>query len=174
MMFNGTAWENVGTAGFSSGAAVFTSLALDGNGTPNVAFRDDAISRKATVMKFDMPVPACSQVFESCVGVSLKWDLSDNALGYKLYVGKNNPPGDILNGLDVGNDTTYTLCVPKRSGFYYWKVVPFNDKGSPPDCPVNSFNVDCSSASAIPFTWWSAVLAAMMIAGLVFLRLRKG
>ncbi len=45
-------WINVGSAGFSQATVQYTSLAFD-NGTPYVAYRDDANSNKATVMKFD-------------------------------------------------------------------------------------------------------------------------
>ncbi len=46
-------WQNVGSAGFSVGAAYDTSLALDSSGTPYVAYVDYANSYKATVMKFN-------------------------------------------------------------------------------------------------------------------------
>lgn len=45
-------WVLVGDAGFSSGAASYTSLALDATGTPYVAFRDNGNDDKATVMKY--------------------------------------------------------------------------------------------------------------------------
>ncbi|KXK15427.1 MAG: Endoglucanase precursor [Chloroflexi bacterium OLB14] len=45
-------WENVGTAGFSAGWANYPSLAVY-NGTPYVAYMDNANSNKATVMAFD-------------------------------------------------------------------------------------------------------------------------
>jgi type IX secretion system substrate protein len=46
-------WQNVGNAGFSAGEAEFTSLAIDGSGTPYVAFKDNGNSKKATVMKYN-------------------------------------------------------------------------------------------------------------------------
>lgn len=45
-------WWSVGTAGFSTGEADYTSIAIDGNGTPYVAFSDYDNSHKATVMKY--------------------------------------------------------------------------------------------------------------------------
>ena len=46
-------WHNVGAAGFSAGSAQYTSLAFSPSGEPHVAFRDNGIGNKATVMKFD-------------------------------------------------------------------------------------------------------------------------
>jgi LPXTG-site transpeptidase (sortase) family protein len=44
-------WENVGTPGFSTSSASYTSLAIY-NGTPYVAYRDQGNGGKATVMKY--------------------------------------------------------------------------------------------------------------------------
>jgi hypothetical protein len=49
--YNGTSWEDVGTAGFSVGAVMGTSLYVD-NGIPYVAFMDSSNDYKATVKKF--------------------------------------------------------------------------------------------------------------------------
>jgi hypothetical protein len=47
-------WQAVGTAGFSSGVAASTSLAMDAHNTPYVAFTVDILGdSKATVMKFN-------------------------------------------------------------------------------------------------------------------------
>ncbi len=46
----GTAWENVGNAPVSVGAALYTSLALNGEGVPYVAFSEASKEYKATVM----------------------------------------------------------------------------------------------------------------------------
>jgi len=53
MKFNGTSWVVVGTEGFSSGTVSYTSLAIDGGGTPYVVFEDASNSNKATVMKYN-------------------------------------------------------------------------------------------------------------------------
>ncbi|MGV8118948.1 MAG: hypothetical protein AB2L14_04200 [Candidatus Xenobiia bacterium LiM19] len=56
MKYNGTTWETVGTAGFSDGEALFTSLVVYGdNGTPvpYIAYKDEGNSGKATVKKFN-------------------------------------------------------------------------------------------------------------------------
>jgi hypothetical protein len=52
-------WVNVGSAGFSPSATVYTSIVIDGAGSPYVAFEEDTTfidSRgtvKATVMKYN-------------------------------------------------------------------------------------------------------------------------
>jgi hypothetical protein len=46
-------WVNEGSAGFSAGQTDFTSIAIDGSGTPYVVYKDNANSQKATVMKYN-------------------------------------------------------------------------------------------------------------------------
>ena len=52
-MFNGTNWDLVGGGAFSSGKAIFISLALDSSDTPYVIYQDDANSDKAAVKRFN-------------------------------------------------------------------------------------------------------------------------
>ena len=54
MKYNGSAWENVGQAKFSGVEVIETSLALDKNNTPYVAFNrwDHGYTYMATVMKY--------------------------------------------------------------------------------------------------------------------------
>ena len=55
MKFDGSNWVYVGTPGFSAGQAgpVYTSLAIDKNGTLYVAYTEISNNFNATVMKFD-------------------------------------------------------------------------------------------------------------------------
>jgi len=57
MKFDGTNWVYVGNPGFSGGSgpygALYTSLTIDKNGLPYVAYSDFSNDSKATVMKFD-------------------------------------------------------------------------------------------------------------------------
>lgn len=50
--FDGNAWVDVGDAGFSAAEAPYTTLDLDDNRVPYVAYQDWAYDRKATVMKY--------------------------------------------------------------------------------------------------------------------------
>jgi len=54
--YNGTAWVNVGQAGFSTAGAHYTSLAFNSSGEPYVAYQDHGNSEKATVMRFTTSV----------------------------------------------------------------------------------------------------------------------
>jgi len=60
--------------------------------------------------------------------------------GYKLYLGTDNPPTNLLNGQDLGVVTSYeysSLLAPETT--YYWKVVPYNAGGEALDCSIWSF-----------------------------------
>ncbi len=46
-------WNVIGSAGFTSGAAGWTSIAIDKAGTPYVLYRDEVNWRRSTVMKYD-------------------------------------------------------------------------------------------------------------------------
>lgn len=60
--------------------------------------------------------------------------------GYKLYLGTNNPPTNLVNGTDLGLVTTYT-----HTGFlaantmHYWTVVPYNLNGDAAGNVTQSF-----------------------------------
>lgn len=66
--------------------------------------------------------------------------------GYKLYLGTNNPPSNLLNGTDLGNVLAYTHSASLLSNTtYYWKIVPYGLGGSANDCPVWSFTTMMNS-----------------------------
>ncbi len=81
---------------------------------------------------------------------TLSWSGDDIAAGYYLYLGTDANATNILNGVDVGSDTTYTLT-PELNLLttYYWKVVPYNSVGNATGCVVSSFTTQdvafCSS-----------------------------
>ena len=53
MKFTDTGWVALGGVGFSSGPAKYTSLSIDRNGTPYLAYQETSNGKKATVMKYD-------------------------------------------------------------------------------------------------------------------------
>ncbi len=52
MKYNGSSWVAVGSPGMTAGVATYISLAIDGGGTPYIAFADGANSSKVTVMEY--------------------------------------------------------------------------------------------------------------------------
>ncbi len=71
--------------------------------------------------------------------VKLEWTPALLATGYKIYVGTDAAAGNVVNGQDVGNVTSYTLAKLDYATTYNWKVVPYNEKGDAADAPVWSF-----------------------------------
>ena len=73
--------------------------------------------------------------------VNLNWNSGGGApSGFKLSLGTNDPPTNILNNQDMGLVTTYN---PPQdfdlNTTYYWKVTPYNAIGDAINCPVWSF-----------------------------------
>lgn len=63
--------------------------------------------------------------------------------GYRIWMGSDNPPTDIVNGLDIGNVLSFTSPVTLNYlSSYYWKLVPYNDNGSADAdaCPIWQFS----------------------------------
>lgn len=63
-------------------------------------------------------------------------------VGYKLYLGTDDPPSNILNGLYLPNVNEYQLTQSLGFGYTcYWKVVPYDYQYDAENCPVFSFTV---------------------------------
>lgn len=81
--------------------------------------------------------------------IVLQWTPAQFATGYRLYVGSNKDADNLINGIDLGNVLTYTIPTADYSTFYYWKVVPYNSKGTADNVPTWHFTTipDASTAS---------------------------
>jgi hypothetical protein len=106
------------------------------------------------------PPPDCTtpaSPADGATGVSinptLTWNSVSNATGYYLYFGSDNPPTNIENGLDVGNTNSYATSNLGYLTSYYWKVVPYNDYGSPITCPVWSFTTQDSGPTVVELSY---------------------
>jgi hypothetical protein len=71
----------------------------------------------------------------------LQWSGGGNfPTGYKLYLGTDNPPSNIFDGLDLGNVTAFSPDAElDYATDYFWKIVPYNSYGDAAECPVWSF-----------------------------------
>ncbi len=90
-----------------------------------------------------------------CPGsVELKWVQSTIGFlpyGYKIYFGTDNPPTNILNGVNIGNVNSYDVENLNPSTTYYWKIEPFNSGGTNTSCSVQSLtttNVEITSTNS--------------------------
>jgi hypothetical protein len=127
MMFNDTNWVNVGIAGFSGGAAWYTSLAINPSGEPYVAYSDgSSYGGAVTVMKFDssnwvyVGNPGFSASIADYVNLALSPTDGEPYVAYQDYaydVQATVMKFDGLNWVNVGNPgfspghVTYTSIV---------------------------------------------------------------
>ena len=91
------------------------------------------------------PMPA-HQSASIPLDYTLQWQVgftmtnADPLSGFKLWLGTDNPPSNIINGLDLGYVNEYDLnSLLSLNSSYYWRVVPYNQIGEAPNVHVWSF-----------------------------------
>ena len=119
-------------------------------GTTVTGYNTSRANIKITGEQYNTPLPPNCALLgspintgtEIFVSTSLNWSSGGGGTtGYKLFLGTDNPPVDILNGVDLGDITTYDpIGDLDYSQTYFWKVVPYNGNGDATDCPVWSFS----------------------------------
>ncbi|MFP3598088.1 fibronectin type III domain-containing protein [Chryseobacterium sp. SIMBA_029] len=126
-------------------------------------------------------LPACpiaTAPSNAATGVSvtpaITWGTVTGATGYRLSVGTTSGGTDVVNNLDLGNVTTYTLSTPLLYGKqYYFTLNSYNTNGSSSSCNQTTFttkNIGCPSVTApsanasgvalLPTFTWGAVTDA--------------
>ncbi len=67
-----------------------------------------------------------------------EWDPATNYPdGYKISLGTDNPPTDVLDNVDVGLATSYDVATTlEYETTYYWQITPYNFVGDAVNCPV--------------------------------------
>lgn len=74
------------------------------------------------------------------LNASLNWSNGGGVLsGYRVYLGTNNPPTNIVNGTTITTTSYDPNPDLNYNTLYYWKIVPFNVNGDAQNCPVWSF-----------------------------------
>ncbi len=107
------------------------------------------------------------------IGISLTsnlhWQSGGGVVtGYKVFLGTDNPPTNIVNGT-LQTPTTYNPVADfVYQTVYYWQIIPTNTVGDAINCPVWSFtsmpdpiisvfphteNWDLTTAPAVPPSW---------------------
>jgi len=89
------------------------------------------------------PSPANGATAVCPVDVTISWAASmaacATATGYKLYFGTDAAATDIMNGIDIGNVTSYNLGDLSGYQLYYWRAVPYNTAGDATSCITWTF-----------------------------------
>lgn len=114
---------------------------------PNIKFEfPDFAPLPATLV---YPLDAAVNVYKFA---TLKWGAANGFPdGYKLYLGTNNPPNNIVNGLDLGTQLEYPSQFNDFTT-YYWRIVPYNENGECLNPPIWSFTTLADySISSFPY-----------------------
>lgn len=85
--------------------------------------------------------------------VTFQWNDAQFADSYKLYVGKSKDNFDVINGLNVGDATSYTAATLPAGTKLYWKVAGTNSVGDETDSPVWEFTTQADQ-SVSTFPWF--------------------
>ncbi len=86
------------------------------------------------------PVSPADGVDDVSISSNLVWESASNTVGYKLYLGTDNPPTNMVNGTDLGNVTQYDPANDfDYTTTYYWKIIPYNNNGDATGCSVWTF-----------------------------------
>lgn len=86
-----------------------------------------------------VPSPVNSAI-NVAIGTNLSWAAGGGIVnGYKVYLGTDNPPTNIVNGT-TQTTTTYDPADFSYNTQYFWKIVPYNQSGDAIDCPIWTFS----------------------------------
>ncbi len=138
---------NWGNKLLSGGTIIGTVMDSLGNTSSSSFIQDSLITNPTCV--------AVTANNTSCISAtSLSWNNpAECAAGYYVWLGTNGggttTPDNIIDSLDIGNDTIYKLPFLQPGITYYYKVVPYNNSHtSVSGCSIGSF----TSGSSVAFT----------------------
>ncbi|MBT8291892.1 MAG: Ig-like domain-containing protein, partial [Eudoraea sp.] len=81
------------------------------------------------------------------VNTQLQWQAVANATQYFLFIGTNPGGTNILNGVSVGSDLSYTPATSLMPNtVYYVTVIPNNNSGDAQNCMEESFTTGLASS----------------------------
>jgi hypothetical protein len=155
--YDASTFESVQTISLADSMENFTISFNASNTKPYIAFKHGENRQMQSIWIDDVewqgvinqPPTAAAVVFPANDTINieqqilLKWTATGgNPTGYKLYLGTNNPPTNMANGIDLGNVLQYTISTELTySTNYFWKIVPYNTYGDATSCPVWKFKV---------------------------------
>jgi hypothetical protein len=117
----------------------------------DMAVDDIQVAGISTPPQCTNPVTPQNGAINVSVATDLEWSPVPEATGYILYLGTDDPPGNIVNGEDLGDMTVYDHPVDlDYSTQYFWEIVPYNQYGPATGCQSWSFITEVGSG--LPFT----------------------
>ncbi|TXF77640.1 T9SS type A sorting domain-containing protein [Chryseobacterium sp.] len=126
-------------------------------GALNNALSSSNYRRPLVAFNVTMPppttLPTCATVTFPANGamnavnpISITWLAAVGAQSYKVNLGTTPNGTDILNNLNIGNTTSYTLA-NLTPGTYYYKIIPTNIIGDAAGCTEMTFTVPQTPAN---------------------------
>lgn len=154
---------------------VFNAISAYGN---NMFIDDVAVQQISARPLPAIVVSPANNATSIDLAATLNWtsDLSGSApTGYRLSMGTDNPPTNLVSNVDLGLVTTYTPSPAlSLNGHYYWQIVPYNADGDAVGSVVWDFrtvgvpgvvttftpaNGAVDIARNAPFTWGAVTTA---------------
>ncbi|MBN1339950.1 MAG: hypothetical protein JXA03_11540 [Bacteroidales bacterium] len=95
-------------------------------------------------------VPACTTPLYPAdgavnipVNATMAWNHVSGALGYKIFMGTDNPPTNMENGTDLGFINFFDPAGDLNNNqTYYWKIIPYNNGGDATGCGIWSYTTE--------------------------------
>lgn len=120
-----------------AGQTVYIAFQYVGNYASEWYIDDVQVGESSNPPNCATVVDPDSAATDVSIWTNLEWaNGGGNPTGYKIYFGTDNPPTNILNGVDLGDTTKYDPSPLLGSTTYYWKIVPYNANGDATNCPV--------------------------------------
>ncbi len=92
------------------------------------------------------PIYPQNNTTEIALPVQFEWGNCITNEGYKISIGTDNPPTNIVDMLDLGLSFQYNCNQLTNDETYYWQITPYNSLfGDAWDCPVWSFTTSQSA-----------------------------
>ncbi|WP_294328097.1 T9SS type A sorting domain-containing protein [uncultured Chryseobacterium sp.] len=145
--------------------------------TPTNNIGNNTTCGETSFTTLNIGCPSVSSPSAGGTGVSIlptvSWTAVSGATGYKISMGTTAGGTDIMNGVDVGNVTSYTLTTPLSFNTkYYYTVNAYSPNSASSGCTERNFTtaVLCptvsapssaaTSVSVLPTITWAAITGA--------------
>ncbi|MEG0926137.1 T9SS type A sorting domain-containing protein [Chryseobacterium sp.] len=141
---------------------------------PTNDFGNNSGCSESTFMTLNIGCPTVSSPSSAATGVSalpaISWSSVSGATGYKISIGSTAGGTDVMNNVDVGNVTTYTLTTPLLFNTkYYYTVNSYSPTSTSASCTERTFTTTIlcptvtapssasSGVSVLPTITWTAM-----------------